>query len=133
MPGLLSGTFQMFNIMGIIFVIFFLLVFVLIFSALLRGWKRNRQDDRSPRLTVDAKVISKRMEIIQHRHHEHMVTRSASRYFVTFEVASGDRMELAMSGSEYGLLVEGDRGQLTFQGSRYLSFDRIAPTMEGAY
>ena len=62
-----------------------------------------------------------------------MVTRSASRYFVTFEVASGDRMELAMSGREYGLLVEGDRGQLTFQGSRYLSFDRMAPTMEGTY
>ena len=37
---------------------------------------------------------------------------------------SGDRMELRVSGREYGLLAEGDRGQLTFQGTRYLSFVR---------
>ena len=49
---------------------------------------------------------------------------SHSRYFVTFEVESGDRMELKMHGSEYGLLAEGDFGRLTFQGTRYLSFER---------
>ena len=38
---------------------------------------------------------------------------------------SGDRMELEMAGSEYGLLVEGDNGKLTFQGTRYLGFERI--------
>ena len=29
-----------------------------------------------------------------------------------------------MDGSQYGLLVEGDRGNLTFQGTRYLGFQR---------
>ena len=33
-------------------------------------------------------------------------------------------MELSVSGSEYGMLVEGDRGGLSFQGTRYLSFER---------
>ena len=33
-------------------------------------------------------------------------------------------MELQMSGSEYGLLVEGDAGMLSFQGTRYLGFER---------
>ena len=33
-------------------------------------------------------------------------------------------MELYVSGSEYGVLAEGDKGQLTFQGTRYLTFDR---------
>lgn len=43
---------------------------------------------------------------------------------MTFQVESGDRMEFVVSGTEYGVLVEGDQGQLTFQGTRYLSFDR---------
>lgn len=33
-------------------------------------------------------------------------------------------MELGVSGSEYGMLAEGDSGKLTFQGTRYLSFER---------
>ena len=44
---------------------------------------------------------------------------------VTFQVGSGDRMEFHMSGAEYGLLVEGDHGNLSFQGTRYLGFERI--------
>lgn len=43
---------------------------------------------------------------------------------MTFQVDSGDRIELSVSGSEYGVLAEGDKGQLTFQGTRYLTFDR---------
>lgn len=49
---------------------------------------------------------------------------SSTRYYVTFQVDSGDRMELPMTGSEYGMLAEGDVGKLTFQGTRYLSFER---------
>ena len=51
-------------------------------------------------------------------------TTSSTWYYVTFLVDSGDRMELSVSGSEYGMLVEGDRGRLSFQGTRYLSFER---------
>ena len=45
-------------------------------------------------------------------------------YYVTFQVESGDRMELTVSGSDYGMLVEGDIGKLSFQGTRYLGFQR---------
>ena len=37
---------------------------------------------------------------------------------------SGDRMELKMMGREYGLLAEGDTEMLSFQGTRYLGFER---------
>jgi hypothetical protein len=40
-------------------------------------------------------------------------------------VESGDRMEFVVPSREYGMLVEGDMGRLTFQGSRYKSFQRI--------
>ena len=43
---------------------------------------------------------------------------------MTFQVESGDRMELSMTGTEYGMLAEGDRGKLSFQGTRYLGFER---------
>jgi hypothetical protein len=49
---------------------------------------------------------------------------TSSSYYVTFEVASGDRMELLVPTNEYGYLIEGDRGELTFQGTRYLGFAR---------
>ena len=45
-------------------------------------------------------------------------------YYVTFQVESGDRMELRLSGTEYGQLAEGDTGKLSFQGTRYLGFER---------
>ena len=46
-------------------------------------------------------------------------------FHVTFQVESGDRMELPVSGREYGMLAEGDIGKLTFKGTRYLSFERV--------
>lgn len=49
---------------------------------------------------------------------------ASTSYYATFEVESGDRMELQLSGQEYGQLAEGDTGVLSFQGTRFLSFDR---------
>ncbi|MBQ4627771.1 MAG: DUF2500 domain-containing protein, partial [Clostridia bacterium] len=46
-------------------------------------------------------------------------------YYATFQFESGDRLELAVPSSEYGMLVEGDKGKLSFQGTRFLSFERI--------
>ena len=36
----------------------------------------------------------------------------------------GDRMELPVGGYEFGMLAEGDRGKLSFRGTRYLGFQR---------
>lgn len=59
-----------------------------------------------------------------HDHNGHMHMSSSTSYYVTFEVQSGDRMELKVPRSEFGLLVEGDEGVLSFQGTRYLGFER---------
>ncbi|MGA3600701.1 DUF2500 family protein [Lysinibacillus agricola] len=37
---------------------------------------------------------------------------------------SGDRLELKMSGRDYGQLANGDFSLLTFQGTRYPTFER---------
>ena len=120
----------MFEIFPILFFMMFILVFGVIVSTMVREAKRERKNDKSPRLTVEAKVVAKRTNYHRHSGANHSVGHIHTSYFVTFEVESGDRMELALSGNEYGLLVEGDFGDLTFQGTRFLSFRRKANTYD---
>lgn len=103
--------------------IFFIVVIGVIIATMVRNIKQWNKNNNSPRLTVDATVIAKRTNVTHNRtrdHHHH----TSTSYHVTFEVASGDRMELEMDGPEYGMLLEGDQGQLSFQGTRYLGFQR---------
>ena len=112
-----------FSIFGIIWVVMFLLVFGIILFTLITGIRQWNKNNHSPRLTVPATVVAKRTNVSHHHGTNHGVHHSTS-YYVTFQVESGDRMELHMAGHQYGLLVEGDRGKLTFQGTRFLSFER---------
>ena len=106
---------------------------VLILGAIGRGlyvWIRN---NNSPRETVNARVVTKRMKVTGHGRtmmrggSAAMNTLGSSvytRYFVTFELENGRRVELGVKDPEYGVLAEGDQGVLTFQGSRYLGFEQ---------
>ena len=123
-PGFGFG-FGMFQIM--FFIVFGLAISTVLIS-LINGVKEWNKNNHSPRLTVPATVVTKRTDVTRRRsggtnghHHYH----TSTNYYVTFEVESGDRMELHLSGPEYGLLVEGDKGNLNFQGTRYLGFERI--------
>ena len=78
--------------------------------------------DRNLRLHERALITGKRTSV-SHHHHQNHTTHSTS-YYVTFQVASGDRMEFHVTGVEYGQLMEGDRGELSFQGTRFLGFAR---------
>ena len=81
---------------------------------------------------MPADVVAKR-EKITHQQHAHagdmggahsFHTTTNTTYYVTFQVESGDRMEFHVLGTEYGMPAEGDSGRLSFQGTRYLSFER---------
>ena len=116
-----------FSIMQIIMLLVFVLVLGSIIVTLIRGvgeWNKNNQ---SPKLSVPAKVVSRRTAVSHHHHHQgngmHH-THTATSYYATFQVESGDRIEFLVSGTEYGMLAEGDSGELTFQGTRYLNFQR---------
>ena len=49
---------------------------------------------------------------------------SSTNYYATFELATGERMELAVRESDFGQLVEGDRGTLHWQGWFLRRFER---------
>ena len=107
---------------------------VLLVGAIGRGlyvWMRN---NRAPQVTVEARVTAKRMKVSGHggtmmaNRVSAMNTIHSStytHYFVTFELEDGKRLELGVKDPEYGMLSEGDRGRLSYQGTRYLGFERV--------
>lgn len=114
-------------------------ILIAVFAVLLAGaigrglyvWMRN---NRAPQETVEAKVTAKRMKVSGHggtmmaNRVSAMNTIHSStytHYFVTFELEDGKRLELGVKDPEYGMLSEGDRGRLSFQGTRYLGFERL--------
>ncbi|MGL4449704.1 MAG: DUF2500 domain-containing protein [Sarcina sp.] len=113
------------------FIVFFCIFGIFVVSAIkgLATWNKN---NNLPRLTVKASIVAKRAETSHHRHAvggdisgaQGYHTTSSTTYYVTFEVESTDRIEFEVRGEEYGLLVEEDYGDLSFQGARYLSFIR---------
>lgn len=118
MPFLAAGTMS---------ILIFVLVFGIIIFVLIQAVRQWNANNHSPELTVNATVITKRVDVRYHHHHDsdfHDHTSSASRYYVTFQIDSGDRIQFMIDRNEYGLLIEGDKGKLTFQGTRYLGFDR---------
>lgn len=119
------GYFDMFTIM---FSIIFVIVIGMFIVTAIRGIGEWNKNNHSPRLTVIATVVAKRTNVSHHHHggvNEHHHHHTSTTYYVTFQVESGDRMELQVSGREYGMVVEGDVGNLTFQGTRYLGFERF--------
>lgn len=107
----------MFGFMSIVGPIFFLAILGVFVVVIFQGVRRWNHNNGSPVLTVPAKVVNMR--------HEARGDHTRTWYYVTFEVESGDRMELELSGEEFGLLALHDIGRLTFQGTRYKGFDRV--------
>ena len=95
-----------------------LLVGLIVLLTLLFVRFLNKRNDRFPRLTVPATVIGKRTYVRLDDGD------SFTHYYATFQFQSGDRLELAIPRNQIGYLVEGDRGQLSFQGKRFLGFER---------
>ena len=115
-----------------IFIIFIPVIFIAVISFIIfnavRGVNQWNKNNNSPVLTVVAAVVTKRVAINENHlsgdNGAAMDHTTTTRYFATFEVESGDRMELKVSGEEYGMLAEGDKGRLTFQGTRFKGFER---------
>ena len=115
------------DLFGVMFTLVFVLVIGMFVVTAVRGISQWNKNNNSPKLTVSATIVAKRTNVTHHHHNGaggHHHHHSSTTYYVTFQVDSGDRMEFQVDGTEYGMLIEGDRGELSFQGTRYLSFER---------
>ena len=102
--------------------IFLILWFALFFFFIIKGISQFIQNENSPVLTVRATIVDMRRKT-HHHHHNHGHHHSHS-YHVTFELETGERMELRVLWMDYRELDIGDRGMLTYQGTRYKGFAR---------
>ena len=98
----------------VMFVLVFAIVAVSFIVILVRGVTEWNNNNHLPKLSVEATCVAKRTNTT---HHDEPVAGDISG-------AHGYRMEFHITGVQYGKLREGDTGTLSFQGTRFLSFDR---------
>jgi hypothetical protein len=111
------GGFGFFGAFPILFFAVFALVFIIIVGSVVQSMKQKHRDDNAPRRVADVTVVARRTHVWgDHSHTD---------YYVTFQLETGDRLELKVPHNRFGYLVEGDKGKLTSQGSRFVSFERI--------
>ena len=80
---------------SILFPILFLVVLGMILYTIIGNISTWNKNNHSPRLTVPATVVAKRTEVSRH-HTDNTMTHTFTTYYVTFQVESGDRMELTV-------------------------------------
>lgn len=93
------------------------LVMVTMVVAGVLQWSRN---NRAPQQTLAVMVATKRSRTSGGVGD----TAASTSYYVTFEEPDGRRFELPVTGRDYGLIAERDRGLLTCKGTRFLGFAR---------
>ena len=107
-----------------LFGIAFLAILVIsVGGSIIKTLGAQARNAAEPVLTAEAVVAAKRLELVN-RGKSH-----STEYYATFDLASGERIELELDGKQYGLLAERDKGELRFQGTWFLGFDRQAGTV----
>ena len=96
------------------------LIVLVILGTMLSGILRWIKNNHSPLIRERAKVVNMRNSV-RGNGGSHA---ASTLYYMTFELESGVRVELRLSGQEYGQLAMGDSGALSYQGTRYLGFER---------
>lgn len=109
-----------FGAFGLIFILMFIVVSLFIIGVFIyivtTHAKKANYNKNSPELCIWATVVSKREQVRGEN--------TYTFYFATFEFKNGDRIELELKGQESGMLVEGDQGQLTYKGLKFIDFER---------
>ncbi|QQZ64329.1 DUF2500 family protein [Paenibacillus sonchi] len=115
----------MFDLTGTVIPIFLAVVIGIIAVSAGRGLLQWNRNNKSPIMTIPARIVSKRSEVRQQQlQDDSNNSRTSTTYYLTYESDRGERMEFKVDGNEYGMSAEGDRGVLTYQGTRYHGFRR---------
>lgn len=129
--GFFSGfnEFGAMSALGSIFIggVFLIIAGVIVFAIIsgVRTWSSN---NAATLLTLHATIVAKRTKVSGGSGDSSAFTS----YYITFELDNGERVELNVDGSNYGMLVERDRGMLTYQGTRFKHFERDVQPQSGA-
>lgn len=101
---------------GIFFSIIVGMILFVIISAI-KTWSSNNAAEI---ITKYAKVVSRRIHVWGGSGDSSANTS----YYITFEFEDDSRKEFQINSQKYGLIIEGDQGHITFQGTRFVEFKR---------
>lgn len=116
--GFISGMPPFFKLFGGAIFLFVIGMFLFIIVRGLKTWFSNNQAEV---ITTVCRIVDKRTKVWGGTGD----TRTNTSYFITFEFEDGSRKEFRVRSKQFGLLVAGDMGDLTYQGSRFISFNRM--------
>lgn len=83
-------------------------------------WMKN---ERAPIQSASAVVFDKRRKTCRRRSNGYVF--HSPTYHVVFVLENSERKELRVCGDEYERLSTGDKGNLQFKGTKYLTFERL--------
>ncbi|MNO55694.1 hypothetical protein D3C76_461880 [compost metagenome] len=106
-----------FIILGVLLILFVLGVLIYITIKSLYIWMSNNAAEI---VKKSCKVVNKRTEVWGNIDDSSANTN----YYITFEFEDNSRIEFLVKFNHYGLISVGDRGTLTYQGTRFKDFDR---------
>ena len=113
---------------------FYITIFIILFATIIGfsiifivvHWIK---DKRSPRIVVYSTISNKRTQkdnvYRQRNAAPGMHTHKIITYYVTFDSETGEQIELRVSKLKYSKLRKGYKGKLTFQGTKYIGFERV--------
>lgn len=105
----------------ILFAVLFVLIIGTFIWVLMKSLKVWTSNNNAPLQERECKVVAKRMQLSGGSGK----SSSNTSYYVTFEFEDQSRQELWIGRQQFGYMVEGDRGHLTFQGTRFKEFERM--------
>lgn len=140
-PWDMTGGFTtMFSLVAVFIALIAVAIVATIIVGVVRSARQGMANNAAPEVTAQARIVDKRVQLsgggTTHSGptisgdgtilNSGMSTSSPvnEEHFVTFEQAGGERFELKVPSSDYGLLVVGDQGTVTMKGTRYLGFQR---------
>jgi hypothetical protein len=101
-------------------------VFIMVIGGFLyvivRGLRIWTSNNASEIVTTAVTVVDKRTEVWGGSGD----SSASTNYYVTFEMDDQSRIELPVRSDRYGLIVAGDQGDLSYQGTRFKEFNRWA-------
>ncbi|WP_082926727.1 DUF2500 domain-containing protein [Paenibacillus tuaregi] len=119
------GFFDFMSEVPLFFKLFLGTIFILVIggflTVIIKGISTWTSNNQAELLTRQCKIVDKRTKVWGGSGDSSTNTS----YFITFEFEDHTRKELQVKSSDYGILVVGDTGELTFQGSRFKGFTRV--------
>ncbi|MNN95776.1 hypothetical protein D3C81_2146400 [compost metagenome] len=90
--------------------------------VIIRGIKTWTSNNNAEVISRRCKIVDKRTEVWGGSGD----SSASTNYYITFEFEDNTRKELYVKANQYGLNVVGDKGELTYQGTRFKEFTRLS-------